>query len=545
DTGPARLELAVEGALSGRAAVGLEAEAAGTRLHLTGEAELTEAGPVGGGDLELETSDLDPLLLLAGVALPGIGEGHALSVRGPVTVDGGDLTLDLEAASFDEAPVRGNLTLRPGERLRAGGRMEVKRLSLPLLFGTAGGQLPQRRDGAWPDETFAPALPGWIELDLALAAEEVDLGVGASARNGRLSFVFKDGTAAVDGFEAELAGGRLTGAAQMAMRDGQAALGLSAAIEEAALGELAWRGGGRPLLRGLLDASFEISGRGRSLAGLVSTMSGSGSFAVADGLVRSINPHAFSSIIRAADSGLELEREAVEAAFRGHLDAGTLLFDRASGSFSVSSGTVRFSTISVDAPSASVLGGATMDLNAMTLRSDWSLKVDPGADRVTGAEPQVGLVFAGPIADPERAIDATPLVGYLTVRAFEKEVERIENLQADILEKELFLRQHRREREERGYLRRQAEAAERRAREAAEAAEGEEEPPVEDEGAGLPAAGASSGDGARESGERQRGSSEAGRLPPLQSLSVGERPIFRDGEPLPLLPEPGSTRPGG
>jgi hypothetical protein len=544
DTGPARLEVALDGALAGGAAVRVEAEAAGTRLRLSGNAELAGGILTGSGDIELRSGDIDPLLLVAGVALPGVGEGHALAARGPVSLEGDRLAMTLAAASFDEMPVRGELALRFGEAVRASGRLETRRLSLPLLFGTVAGRLPDRQGGAWPDETFSVALPGWIALDLALAAETVDLGIGADARNGRLRFTYKDGTAAIDGLEAELAGGRLTGAAELAARGGEAALTVSAAIERAALGELAWRGGGRPVLRGLLDASFELAGRGRSLAGLVSTLSGSGSFAVADGLVRSVNPHAFSSIIRAADAGLELERQAVEAAFRGHLDAGTLLFDRAGGSFSVSSGIVRVSSISVDAPSASVLGGATIDLNDMTLRSDWSLKVDPGPERVTGAEPEVGLVFEGPITGPERSLDATPLVGFLTLRAFEQEVERIENLQADILEKEFFLRQHRRDREELARLRRQAEEAER-LEDAAEQADAEDESVGEEDEAALPSPGAATAQDEAQTDERPGGAAPARRLPPLQSLTIGDRPIFREGEPLPLLPEPMPPAPGG
>ncbi len=86
-----------------------------------------------------------------------------------------------------------------------------------------------------------------------------------------------------------------------------------------------------------------------------------------------------------------------------------------------------------------------------------------GESWVIGAEPEVGILFEGPLADPRRSIDVTPLLGYLAVRAFEKEVERIEALQADILEKELFHRQLKRQRLE-------AAARERRAREEAVAA---------------------------------------------------------------------------
>jgi hypothetical protein len=541
-TGPARLEVAVDGALAGGAAVRLEGEAAGTRFRLAGDAAMAEGDLRASGNLELDSGDIDPLLMVAGVALPGVGEGHALTARGPVSLDGNRVSLTLSSAAFDEMPVHGELALRIGDRIEAGGRLETKRLSLPFLFGSLTGQVPQHESGDWSDETFALALPGWIALDFALAAETVDLGVAVPARNGAFRFSYKDGAAAIDGFEGEFAGGRMSGAGQLSLAGGEASLALSAALEGSALGDLAWRGGGRPLLRGLLDTSFEISGRGRSMAGLVATLSGSGSFAVRDGLVRSVNPHAFASIIRAADAELPLKKEAVEAAFRGHLDAGTLMFDRASGSFSVTSGILRVSSVSVDSPSATVLGGANLDINNMRLRSDWSLKVDPGTEKVTGAEPEVGLVFAGPVAEPERTIDVTPLLGFLTVRAFEQEVERIEKLQADILEKEFFLRQQKREREGRARRKREAEQAERLAREEAERARSGEEPPPHDGGA--PAAGASGGQapGADESSGAE---AERSRLPPLRSLSVGEVPIFRDGEPLRLLPDPAPARPGG
>ena len=278
------------------------------------------------------------------------------------------------------------------------------------------------------------------------------------------------------------------------------------------------------------------------MAGLVSTLSGSGSFVVADGLVRSVNPHAFASIMRAADSGLELKKDAVEAAFAGHLDAGTLMFDRAAGSFSVAAGMVRISTVSVDSPSATVLGSATLDLNNLSIRSDWSLKVDAGSERVTGAQPEVGLAFAGPLAEPERSLDVTPLLGFLTVRAFEQEVERIESLQADILEKEFFLRQQKREREEEGRRRREAEEADRLAREASERLESDQTPPA-DGGAVQPDA--PSADAGSGTGDGSGDEVEDSRLPPLPSLSVGDVPIFGDGEPLRLLPDAMPARPGG
>jgi hypothetical protein len=121
------------------------------------------------------------------------------------------------------------------------------------------------------------------------------------------------------------------------------------------------------------------------------------------------------------------------------------------------------------------------------------------------------------------------------VRAFEREVERIENLQADILEKEFFLRRQKRERQEHARRVREAEEAERLARDAAE------KPESDDHGA------AETDDFSNEqSTEAEEDTGAQGsRLPPLPSLSVGDVPVFSDSEPLQLLPDRAPGRPGG
>lgn len=45
---------------------------------------------------------------------------------------------------------------------------------------------------------------------------------------------------------------------------------------------------------------------------------------------------------------------------------------------------------------------------------------------------EFGIVFKGPLDAPTRTFDVAPLIGYLTIRAFEREVERLEELQLDI-----------------------------------------------------------------------------------------------------------------
>jgi hypothetical protein len=462
-TGPARLTMAVEGGLAEGAQVRIDGEGAGLSLAIAGDARLAGEQLSFSGDLGLTGVDIDPALSLAGMAVPGIGAGHALSLNGPVWLEGRTLSLELGEAAFDGDPVTGAIKARIGEEVSVTGSLDLSSASLPVLLSAATGQSLSGPEDLRSKATFAASIPAGLSLNLDISASELDLGVRQIARNAGFRFGFADGGVRIDRLNADFAGGKLRGSAAAMPEDGTMTFRLRAALSGARLEDIAWRAGDRAVAQGGLDFSFAVNGAGRAPAGVVSTLSGSGTFTLADGLVRSVNPHAFSSIIRAADAGLKLDADAVRSVFAGHLDAGTLAFERASGSFAVKSGIIRVSTLSLDTNSATVLGSATIDLNTFQLSSDWSMSVDPGEDKVTGAAPEVGILFEGPLAGPARSIDVTPLLGFLTVRAFEKEVERIEALQAEILEKEFFQRQLKRQRFE-------AAARERAAQEAAIAA---------------------------------------------------------------------------
>ncbi|WP_280139915.1 AsmA family protein [Afifella marina] len=447
-SGPARVSLKMNGAAGEGADLEARGRVAGIDFGFDGRGEFDGDTPSLAGPLTLSADDVDPALLLAGVALPGIGEGHALAARGPLKLAAGTAELDLERASFDDQNVGGTLTAHAGGGLAIGGDLRLQTVSLPFLLAAPFGVTPTYVQGAWPTQAFAPALPGGISLDLAVKAQEAATGLAMPLRNPAFTLRYDGGRLRLDHLSGGFAGGALSGVLSAGGGEGVQPLTLQLSLKDAVLAELVWREDGRPVAAGRLSSSLELMGHGRSFSGMVSALNGSGSFTLRDGLLRYLNPQAFGSVIRAADAGLKLESEPVAAAFSGHLDAGTLSFDEATGSFSVTSGTVRLSTLQVaGSESATVLGNASIYLNRMELSSDWSLKVDPGQDAVTGAQPEVGIVFSGPLADPGRHIDITPFLGFLTVRAFEQEVERVEKLQAEILEGERLRRELKRQRE--------------------------------------------------------------------------------------------------
>jgi len=191
-----------------------------------------------------------------------------------------------------------------------------------------------------------------------------------------------------------------------------------------------------------------------------------------NGTIAGVNPGAFQSVIDAVDGGLPLADDPVRAAFDKEFSNGDLDFKQVDAVLSIASGTIRARNMSLDAATARATGSATLDLNDFSFESDWTIGIASEHQNVIGAEPQVVMRFEGALADPTRSVDTAPFMSYLTLRAYEQEVDRVEALQAEILERDRLtrelrrLRQQKARREEEARRERLAEEA-RRAQEAA------------------------------------------------------------------------------
>ena len=229
-----------------------------------------------------------------------------------------------------------------------------------------------------------------------------------------------------------------------------------------------WERAGRAVATGTLDLSANFEATGRSPAGLISALTGGGAINIHSGEVRYVNPSAVSLVIGSSDLGQQFTDDALNQEFTGYIDAGTMPFDEAEAAFSIAAGTVRVKSSAIDSAKAKAVGSAAVDLNAMTLDSDWTLTFDPSDTEVDGAVPQVGLVFRGPLNDPARTIDTLQFGSYLNIRQEERIQRILAEEEASRLEKDRFNRLKRK-------LREDADRRDREAREAAEAAARAEE----------------------------------------------------------------------
>ncbi|PVB61647.1 AsmA family protein [Labrenzia sp. 011] len=490
-----------------------------------------------------KSRDLGPLALMAGRVLPVMSGALPADVTVDLEGAGSILTISKAAGQVGdtsfEGRLKGDLQPAPGERNRRfSGDVRVSRADLRTLSELILGpdQWFSLGDGTsnWPSAPFGTPLPHGIDLSLDFRADRLFADDATEIANARAQLRITPTLLRLDGLNGAFAGGSLEASLSLRRSDAEAAASGRVKLDGADLRQLVWRPDNRAVASGSLDLFLEFEGAGRSISAIVAGLGGGGTFSMEKGDFRGLNPQAFQLVTRAVDSGLDLQDEKIRDMFVSHMAAGNLPFNRVDGTLTLVGGRLSARNVVVDSGKAEIFGSAEVDLGTSELDADFSLKVDPGENAVTGAEPQVGLLFEGPVEAPARRIDITPFTAYLTLRAFEQEVERVEKLQAEILERDRLTRELKRQREARA--RQAAAAKEKRLRQLDEA-------PVEDSRDGASVA-PSAGE------PRQQGlSGQTGNAPfteRIRALIEDPGPEDMTGETAPQAapgPKPGGSLP--
>ncbi len=471
---PGRLRLTVEG--GGNLATGvplsLKGDIAGLTYDIAGSLAVADDKAVSfKGKAAIAGADAGPLTGLLVGPVPGLASPAPLDLAAKLDLAPARLALSFDSATLGTAKGSGALSFaRTGGRWSIDGDLALDRIDLAFAAGLGLGVEPTLGNDGWSDTPFAEPVFAGLDGAVDIKAARLALSDALLVDNAVVSARFGSARTEYGLVAGDLAGGTATGALSIEAANGTATLSGQFAIKGAAAADLVPEAGGKPVIAAPLDLSGQFEGSGRSLAGVVATLSGGGSLHAGAGTVRGLDPKALGASVAAAENGRDLDETALGKVYAGFLDAGPLAFTSVDGAFSIVAGTVRAQNLDIAADDVRVSGGATIDLNRLALASQWTLTATSGTETTSGAFPQATIAFAGPLAAPERTIDVAPLLGFLQLRAFEREVQRIEKLQAEILEKEKLGRLVRAGRDE---DRRRAEAAERAAE--AEAAKAEAE----------------------------------------------------------------------
>ncbi|MBD1547423.1 AsmA family protein [Labrenzia aggregata] len=423
--------------------------------------------------------DIAPYALLFGRVLPVMAGDIDASLDFDVSGTGSKIEVSKLKGKVAGVTVDGNLAgdLEPvqGEtNRRLKGSLTLSALDLRFLSEAILGtdQWFSAGDGSslWPNGAFGAPLLTQTDLTLQLSTDRMTVDYTDTIGGAKAELRLTPTMLRLDGLSGTYANGKLDGTLAIRRSGAEGAVSGTIKLTGGSVRDLVWTHNDRPVASGSFDLFLEYQGSGRTISGIVSGLTGGGTFAVTDGELRGINPQAFPLVIRAVDAGLDLHDDKIREVFLNHMAAGSLGFDRIEGTVSLIGGRLSARNVVVDSSRADVFGSAEVNLNDWTLNGDFSVKVDPGENAVTGAEPQVGLVFSGPVEAPVRTVDISPFTAFLTLRAFEKEVQRVEKLQAEILERDRLLREMKRIKHERARREREAEEAAARAAEEAERA---------------------------------------------------------------------------
>ncbi len=480
ELGAGKLNLTTNGKAEDGLEIVLDASTGQGKIGIDGQLQLQEGEePDYRFAVSASAPDVSPFALLAGRVLPvmagNIDADLVFNLAGQgtkFTVDGLQGTV---AGVALDGQIFGDMVPVPGEtNRRVKGKMRLGSLDLRFLSEAILGpdQWFSAGDGSsiWPNGPFGAPLFDSTDLTLDLQTDRLIIDEVNVVRGVRSELRLTPMMMRLDGLNGVYASGKLNGTMAIRRSGAEGAVSGTLKLEDAALRDLIWLRDSRPVATGTLDLFLEYEGAGRSISGLVAGLSGGGTFSVEKGELRGINPQAFPLVMRAVDAGLELEDDRIREVFVSHMGAGNLDFQKMEGAVTLIGGRLSARNIVVDSERADLFGSAEINLNSWTLEGDFSMEVDPGENAVTGAEPQVGMLFSGPVDTPLRSIDIAPFSAFLTLRAFEQEVERVEKLQAEILERDRLLREMKRQKQDRERRKREAEEAAEAARLAAEAA---------------------------------------------------------------------------
>ncbi|KRB33160.1 AsmA protein [Mesorhizobium sp. Root695] len=450
--GEASTDVQAKGTLGGGLATTVSLAGEDFKASFDGTVADTSQGLAAKGKLNLDAADIEPWLMTSGIGLPGMGAGMSASLSAQGDYGNGLLVLDELNGAINEAAVSGdvNIDVKEGVDGKGGvphlaGALALDELDLdPMavaLFGDSAFLADKDgadKSGVWPATPFSQksSLPFTADLDLTTAA--LAAGRFATAYDAAFSLKLDQEGIRVSDLKAKLLGGALTGLFELKNNDGTGLFTGQMKLAGADLATVLPDAG----ISGNGDFSTALSSSGKSVEGMVAALSGSGTATLKSLRVAGVNPDAFNAFLAKADAiGRDIDA-AKTAGFAPDIAAGGSLAAKDTDiAFTVAGGMLRAPPINLDNPAATLSADITADLNTAMVSAKGAITYRPGDEALIGSEPIMNFTAEGPFGAVKRQFDSEPLAQFLTQRALEKEQQRVEAMQAALLEKQRLRRE--------------------------------------------------------------------------------------------------------
>ena len=414
------------------------------------------------GSINAQSDDLEPLMDMAGLEIPGAAPGNSARIAGEIAVSGLAVNLTLNDSQVAGRRFAGAASFSGvGDgSWRADGDLHIDALDLGWIaaLGLGFGLEPTGEAGMpWSPARFGRPGFGSIRGKVSVAADQLRVTEGFDAAAVSLVLDLEPDRVSVDVLGGEFVGGTMSGALSIHNVGGNASVSGRITLKDAALGSLVWWRDDQAVASGKLDLSASFEAAGSSPAVLLSSLTGAGAIVIRDGEARYINPLALRPLIEASDLDEDFPEAELLDALTKQIDGGSLAFEDLEGAFAIAGGVVRLTSLVVDSDTTLAFGDAAIDLAALAIDSDWTIVFNLGDDAEEGVPPQIGMAFRGPLTDPKRTIDVVPLGAYLSIRQEARLLQILKQAEVDRRENDRLKRRQRKLRED----------SERRAQEAA------------------------------------------------------------------------------
>lgn len=397
------------------------------------------------GSAALDASDIEPWLMTAGFAFPGMGTGMETKLKAEADYGKGLLVLGEMSGSIAGRAVSGDLNVEARDGLPVlTGTLVADEIDLaPAAEMVLGPSAFDSGGDIWPSTPFQPQMSAPLRADLDISAATLVLANELTAQDAVLSLQIDDEGLKVPELSARFNNGTLTGLFDLR---NSAATGLFSAqfrLAGAKLQDVLPRFGVESsVLSGEMDVSATLSASGKSVSAMVASLAGSGSAALKRVAIKNLDPAAFPELVKAADDiGRDVDAArtasfAPDIVRKSSFDAGDT-----DVAFTIAGGIVRIPPLRFERADSVLAGELKLDLNRLDVEGKGSLAYKPGEEALVGSEPTVELTVAGPLAAPSVSLETQPLGQFLTQRALEIEQARVEAMQAAILEKQRLRRE--------------------------------------------------------------------------------------------------------
>lgn len=441
-TGPGELALTAKGAVQNGLDVTASLKGEEASAGFTGTAALRDGIASLKGRATLQAADLEPWLMTSGVSLPGMGTGTEVELAADASLADGTLALDRLDGTVNQGAVVGDLKAELGEGTpHLSGSLTLDELDLrPFAEMTLGAAALESSNGAWPTAAFAPKPIAPFSADLEIIAGTLLAEPLATANDAVLALRVDSQALRLSNIKAKLYGGDLGGLVELKNNDGTAFISGQLKLDGADVTAIpvASEIGGKG------NFSATLSGSGKSIEGLVASLSGSGTADI-DGLVLpGFNPDAFAPLIAKADAlGRDINAARVAEFAPDLTGEGSFAADKADIAFTIAGGILRAPPLTLKNPAAMLNADLRADLNDGVVAASGAISYVPGKEELVGSEPAMNFQIDGEPGATVKLFDSAPMAQFLTQRALEKEQARVEAMQAALLEKQRLRRETR------------------------------------------------------------------------------------------------------